>query len=55
MRVAMAHGPFNPNAFDLKTEKDRKHVDELSGKLLMRCQKEFTDWFKITKTTARSR
>lgn len=54
MRVTMAHGPFNPNAFDLKTEQDLKNIDELSGKLLMRCQKEFNDWFKATKNASKN-
>lgn len=54
MRVAMAHGPFNPNAFDLTTEKDCKNVDELSKKLLMACQNEFNEWFKEKKIAAKS-
>ena len=49
LRIAMAHGPYSPYAFDVNTTTDAATINQLSKKLLMQCQKKFNEWFKKQK------
>ena len=49
LRIAMAHGPYSPYAFDVNTTSDAATINQLSKKLLLQCQKEFNEWFKKQK------
>ncbi len=50
LRIAMAHGPYSPYAFDVNNATDAATINRLSKKILMSCQKEFNEWFKKQKT-----
>jgi hypothetical protein len=49
LRIAMAHGPYSPYAFDVNTTSDAATINHLSKKLLMKCQQDFNEWFKKQK------
>jgi hypothetical protein len=49
IRIGMAHGPFNPNSFDVRKTGDAELINQLAAKMLAQCQQKFNKWFKEEK------